>query len=372
MHPRNQRVILLNQISHNMHTIRKALAASIKIMAVVKADAYGHGAEEVSKTVLSAGADMLAVASVSEGVYLRKKGIDAPILVLGAVTEEDVQEGVEWNLIQTVCSPRMVQLCEKAAQMLGKVAEIHLKIDTGMGRIGVRTMEERNDVLEETEKSDQICLSGVFTHFSDADDGLEGDQYTEEQYQRFLNMTADLPKGIIRHCSNSAAIHKKPECSLDLVRVGISMYGYPPVSQNLSLKPCMRWTAKISYIKELPSGCYISYGRKYVTKKNTRIATVTCGYADGYHRNAGSCAEVLIHGKRAKIVGRICMDQMMADISDIPEALPEDEVVLMGEDGNEQITAEDIANWSDTICYEILLSAGSRVERIYDWEKESL
>ena len=150
------------------------------------------------------------------------------------------------------------------------------------------------------------------------------------------------------------------------------MYGYPPVSQNLTLKPCMRWTAKISYIKELPSGCYISYGRKYVTKKNTRIATVTCGYADGYHRNAGSCAEVLIHGKRAKIVGRICMDQMMADISDIPEALPEDEVVLMGEDGNEQITAEDIANWSDTICYEILLSAGSRVERIYDWEKESL
>ena len=158
-----------------------------------------------------------------------------------------------------------------------------------------------------------------------------------------------------------------------MVRAGISYYGYPPVPErNLDLQPCMRWTAKISYIKELPEGEYISYGRTFRTEKHMRVATVTCGYADGYHRAAGEKAEVLIRGKRAKILGRICMDQMMADVTDIPEAAPEDEVVLMGTDGTDRIDAEEIAAWSDTISYEILLSVGSRVERVYEGRRNHM
>jgi len=320
--------------------------------------------------VLSSGADMLAVATVSEGVILRKCHISAPILVLGAVTDEDVMEGVEYDLIQTVCSCDMVKMCQCAAAALKKKAEVHLKIDTGMGRIGIRNENEKQEILEQLQKTPDVILTGVFTHFSDADGDNDGMIYTEEQFQRFIFLTSDLPREIIRHCSNSAAFHRKPEYALDMVRVGISLYGYPPVENNLLLYPCMRWTAKISFVKEVPKGTYISYGREFTADRTMRIATITCGYADGYHRSAGKFAEVLIHGKRAKIVGKICMDQMMADISDIPEAMPEDEVVLLGQDGNESITAEDIAAWSGTISYEVLLSAGNRVEKEYHETEE--
>ncbi len=351
-----------------MIKIRNSIAPGVKVMAVVKADGYGHGAAETARAAIDGGADCLAVASVSEGVFLRHSGIIHPILVLGAVTAADVRDGVESGLIQTVCSPEMVYLCEHAATQSGKMAEVHMKIDTGMGRIGVRNETELKAVADALEKSCHVHLSGAFTHFSDADDGQEGMEYTEDQFRKFTELTGLLPKGILRHCSNSAAIHRRPDFAMDMVRVGISLYGYPPVPEglNLSLEPCMRWTAKISYIKELEAGEYISYGRTFRTPERKRIATVTCGYADGYHRCAGPQAEVLIHGKRAKVIGRICMDQMMADVSDIPEAQPGDEVVLIGKDGEEQITAEDIAGWSGTISYEILLSVGSRVERIFE------
>ena len=211
-----------------------------------------------------------------------------------------------------------------------------------------------------------VRLTGAFTHFSDADDGPEGMKYTEQQYFRFMEITGKLNGNIIRHCANSASIHRRPDFALDMVRAGISLYGYPPVSErDLHLEPCMRWTAKISFIKEIDEGEYISYGRTFRSEKPMRVATVTCGYGDGYHRSAGLRAEVLIRGKRAKVLGRICMDQMMADVTDIPEAQIEDEVVLIGRDGNETITAENIASWSGTISYEILLSAGSRVERVF-------
>ena len=366
MHPRNQRVIRTDLLIENMQKIRSSVPPKAKIMAVVKADGYGHGAVETSLAALKGGAEYLAVASVAEGVHLRQNGISAPILVLGAVTAGDVKEGIEYELIQTVCSPDMVQYCENAASALNKQTEVHLKIDTGMGRIGVRNEGELNAVIRSIDASPHIRLSGAFTHFSDADDGEEGMEYTESQYRRFLELTSLLPDDLLLHCSNSASIHRRPDFALDMVRAGISMYGYPPVYDNhLGLEPCMRWTAKISYVKDVPEGIYISYGRTYRTPGPVRIATITCGYADGYHRCAGEKAEVLIHGKRAKILGRICMDQMMADISDIPEAAPEDEVVLIGRDGNESITAEDIAKWSGTISYEILLSVGSRVERVF-------
>ena len=366
MRPRNRRVIRTDLLRENMRRIREIVPAETKIMAVVKADGYGHGSAETARAAVEGGAEYLAVASVEEGIFLRHGGISVPILVLGAVTESDVRDGVENGLIQTVCSPDMVRLCECAAAAAEKKTEVHLKIDTGMGRIGVRNTEEVKSVTDEINRSPHVQLTGVFTHFSDADGGPDGMEYTDKQLSAFREMTELLPDGIIRHCANSAAIHRKPDSMMDMVRAGISLYGYPPVPENNpGLQICMRWTAKISFIKEITAGEYISYGRTYRTDRTKRIATVTCGYADGYPRCAGEQAEVLIHGKRAKILGRICMDQMMADITDIPEARTEDEVVLMGSDGEERITAEDIAKWAGTISYEILLSAGSRVERIF-------
>jgi len=366
MRSRNQRIIYTDRLENNMRKIRRAVNPASKIMAVVKADAYGHGAVETAKAVIAGGADMLAVASVEEGVFLRRHEIHIPILVLGPVSETDAAEGVQNDLILTVCSPEMVFLCEKAAVKAHKQAEVHLKIDTGMGRIGVRGEDELLAVADSVLKSEHVCLSGAYTHFSDADGGTEGVHYTEKQYRRFIHLTKLLPEGIVLHCSNSAAIQRKPEYAMDMVRVGISLYGYPPVDDNpLHLEPCMRWTAKVSFVKNLPAGEYISYGRTFITKHDTRVATVTCGYADGYHRAAGEKAEVLIHGCRAKVLGRICMDQMVVDITAIPDVLPEDEVVLMGQDGNDCITADEIAHWAGTISYEVLLSAGSRVDRIF-------
>lgn len=369
--PRNRRVIRTDLLQENMRKIRNSVDPRVKVLAVVKADGYGHGAVETARAALTGGADMLAVASVAEGTVLRNNGIRVPILVLGAVTASDVKEGVEKGLTQTVCSRQMIELCENAAASLGKQTEVHIKIDTGMGRIGIRTEEEMLGLKEALSLSPHVRLTGVFTHFSDADDGEDGMKYTEKQFKRFLELTRDLPKEVLRHCSNSAAIQRCPDYALDMVRAGISLYGYPPVSErNPGLEPCMRWTAKISFIKDLPQGEYISYGRTYRTERPIRAATITCGYADGYHRSASGKAEVLIHGKRAPVLGRICMDQMVVDVSDIREAAPEDEVVLMGTDGEDRITAEDIAAWSGTISYEILLSVGSRVERVFRTSNE--
>ena len=362
MEPRNRRIIDAEAIRRNMERIRAATPSSVKIMAVVKADGYGHGAETAARAALAGGADMLAVAAVGEGQHLRREGIGAPILVLGAVTAADVREGVENRLIQTVCSPEMVTLCGKAVQAAGADAEVHLKVDTGMGRIGIRTEAERDAVLAALQANPGVKLVGSFTHFSDADGNEEGMAYTERQFRQFMELTMNLPG--LRHCANSAAIHRRPDMTLDMVRAGISLYGYPPVETGLELEPCMRWIAKVSYVKEVPAGTYISYGRTFCTKRRTRIATVTCGYGDGYHRAASGKADVLIHGHRARILGRICMDQMMADVTDIEDVKPEDPVILMGTDGQERITAEDIARWAGTISYEVLLSAGGRVERI--------
>lgn len=365
MIPRNRRIIDLSAIEENMRLLRSVTPSDAQMMAVVKADGYGHGAAETAMAAIRGGADMLAVASVGEGIKLRDNGISVPILVLGAVTEADSSEGVANRLILTVCSPEMVRWCEQAASKAGIQTEVHLKIDSGMGRIGVRTESERDDVLAAINQSKHVKLTGAFTHFSDADGDEDGIRYTRQQFQKFLTLTGTLQKDILRHCCNSAAIHRFPEMSLDMVRAGISLYGYPPVETQLPLRPCMKWCADISYIKEIPEGSYISYGRTFRSGKSLRVATITCGYGDGYFRSAGQKGYVLIHGKRAKIIGRICMDQMLVDISDIHGVSAGDEAILIGHDGHEEITAEDIASWAGTISYEILLSVGSRVDRIF-------
>lgn len=361
MNSRNCRIIHLDAIRDNFLRIRATLPEGTGTIAVVKADAYGHGAVETARTVLACGVDMLAVACAEEGAELRRAGITAPILVLGAVTEADVRNGVRNGLIQTVCSPDMVLLCRDAAREEGMDCEVHLKIDSGMGRIGARTPEEVAAIMKTLETCTEVRLTGAFTHFADADG--ETKEYTQAQYARFISLTKDLPTDVKRHCANSAAIHRYPGTYLDMVRIGISLYGYPPVETDVKLKPAMEWHATVSCVKTLEAGDKVSYGLTWTAQKTTRVATVTCGYGDGYHRAGSGRSWVLIRGHRAPVIGRICMDQMMADVTEIPDARAGDDVILMGESGNESITAEDIAAAAGTISYEILLAATGRVDR---------
>ncbi len=356
-----QRTVDLAVLRKNVRLIKESLPEGTRLMAVVKADAYGHGMVQVAREALRAGASHLAVALVEEGVGLREAGITAPVLVLGATSYEEALLGVQHGLTLTVCDPVMVQAVEMAACAVDKQALVHLKIDSGMSRIGARTEDEVQAVLHTLADCPHVKLTGTFTHFADAD----GDDmaFTYQQLERFKQLTSCLPEGILRHCANSAAIHRLPEAAMDMVRAGISMYGYPPVETDMPLEPFMDWRTKVTYVKEIQPGDTVSYGRTFAADKPMRVATMACGYGDGYHRAASGKAEVIIRGKRAKVLGRICMDQMMADVTDIPGVVPGDTVTLMGRDGDERITAEDMAAWAGTISYEVLLAATGRVPR---------
>lgn len=355
------RTVDLAGLRENLRLIRQAVPETAKLLAVVKADAYGHGMVQVAREALCAGAEHLATATVEEAVQLRQAGIDAPVLVLGATSLEEAMEGVACGITLTVCDSLMVHSVQQAAQKHGCKGLVHLKLDTGMGRIGARTEDEVRAVLRALEECPDVQLTGVFTHFADADGNDM--TYTDRQYQRFMALVKLLPEGILRHCCNSAAIHRMPYAALDMVRAGISMYGYPPVKTEMPLRPFMDWKTKVTFVKELQPGEKVSYGCTFTADRTMKLATIACGYGDGYHRAASPKAEVLIHGKRAKVVGRICMDQMMADVTDIPDVKPGDVVTLMGRDGEACITAEDIAGWAGTISYEVLLAATGRVPR---------
>ncbi len=355
------RNIDLSALRENVRLIKASLPERTLLMAVVKADAYGHGIIEVAKNALHAGADWLAVARTDEGAVLRRCGVAAPVLVLGASTEWELRDGVLNGLTLTVCTPKSVRLLEAFAADMGKTALMHLKLDTGMGRIGARTEDEVRDILAALAECPHVRLTGAFTHFADAD-GLD-DGYTRDQLNRFARLLTLLPAGIIRHCANSAAIHRYPEAAMDMVRAGISMYGAPPVPTDLPLRPVMDWRTAVTFVKEVDAGDCVSYGCTFTAQRKLRLATVACGYGDGYHRGASGHAQVIIRGRRANVVGRICMDQMMVDVSDIPGVDVGDEVVLMGTQGSETITADELASWSGTIGYEVLLAATDRVHR---------
>lgn len=353
------KMIDLSVLRRNIKLIRSAIPAGTKLLAVVKADAYGHGIVQVAHNALAAGADYLAVARTDEGLVLRSADIHAPILVLGASSEQEIRDGVQQGLTLTVSGSRMIQAVEKWAVKTGRMGLIHLKIDTGMGRIGVRTEAEVRAVLDMLTACPDVCLTGAFTHFADADGDTE--DYTVMQLEKFRHLTALLPEGIIRHCANSAAIHRYPDAAMDMVRAGISMYGYPPVETELPLQPVMSWQTAVTHVKDVAAGEKISYGCTFTAPAAMKLATIACGYGDGYHRFASGKAEVLIHGKRCPVVGRICMDQMMADVTGVGNVRPGDEVILIGESGGNAISAEDLAGWCGTISYEVLLAATERV-----------
>ena len=355
------RTIDLAVLRDNICLIKDTLPDNTLLMAVVKADAYGHGIVPAARNALLAGASWLAVARTDEGILLRNAGIQAPILVLGAASGLEIQYGVRHDLTLTVTDPRMVHAVQRHAAAQKKTGDIHLKLDTGMGRIGVRTAGEVREILAALEASPAVKLTGVFTHFADADG--KDDAYTLRQIERFKALSDLLPKDVLRHCANSAAIHRFPQATFDMVRAGISMYGYPPVKTALPLRPVMDWRTAVTYVKNLQPGDMVSYGCTFEATSPMKVATVACGYGDGYHRCASWKAEVIIEGVCCKVIGRICMDQMMVDVSAIEDVVPGDEVILIGSDGENVITADDLGKWSGTISYEVLLAATERVHR---------
>ncbi len=355
----------LGAIAANTRTLRRAIGDTPHMMAVVKANAYGHGLIPVAKTALENGADYLGIAVPEEGEALRRAGIGAPALVLGPVNERGAEASVRWGLTQTVFDRERVRMLENAAARLGTDAQVHLKCDTGMGRIGVRTKEELLSVLDEIRACPHVRLTGAFTHFADADG--ETDEYSLAQIEAFEKLRALLPQNILFHAAASAAGLRYPQARYQMVRQGISLYGCPPVPESPKLRPALSWHTEVSYVKTLPPGASVSYGRTYTAAGETRVATLPVGYGDGYHRALSNRASVLIGGRRCPVIGRVCMDQIMADVSGLPEAQcrPGAPAVLLGRQGNEEITADELGAWAGTISYEMLLAPSPRVPVIY-------
>ena len=364
-------IVDLDAIASNIKNIRAKVDKNSGIIGIIKADAYGHGSVETAKVLLDNGADWLAVAVVDEGLNLRKNGITAPILLLGYTPELRLNDVINNGFIQTVYSYDTAKKLSDAASALGKKAVIHIKIDTGMGRIGYRVNEESADEIVKISKLPNIDVNGMFTHFSTADDADKA--YTLEQYNKFVKMNDMLEKrGLhipVKHAANSAAIMDFDNMMFNMVRPGIILYGAYPSDEvkkeNLSLSPAMSIKTHVSYVKDVNEGDSISYGRKYTAPSKRRIATIPVGYADGFIRAYSNGGKVLVRGEYAPIVGRICMDQFMVDVTDIDGVEVNDEVVLMGRQGDKEITADFIASVLDTINYEVFCTLSKRVPRQY-------
>lgn len=362
--------INLDNLAHNMREI-KSISNSNEIMAVVKADAYGHGAVDVAPVLLENGATRFAVAVISEAVELRRSGIDVPIMILGYTPAIFSHELFKYDIQQTVTSYEYAKELSMEAKKEKKVLKVHLAIDSGMGRIGFLPNEESFKEIYKISTLENIEIAGAFSHFSTADE--EDKCYTFEQLKKFNNfcdkLAANGIKLSIRHIANSAAIIDLEHTHFEAVRPGIILYGYYPSNEvnldKIKLKPVMTLKTNIVHIKNLESGQYISYGRKYVTSKQEVIATMPVGYADGYTRQLSGKAKVIINGEFAPVVGRICMDQCMVDVTHIKDVKIGDEVILMGEDNNLKFNADDVAALLDTINYEVICMISKRVPRVY-------
>ncbi len=349
----------LDAIAQNVRNIKKLIGEKKELMAVVKGNAYGHDILEVSSVVLNNGATRLAVARLEEGIFLRKASVTVPILILGLTLKQQAELLVSYNITPAVCEYGMIEKLSESAIKKDKVVKVHLKVDTGMGRIGIFS----HDILRFIKKIrtlKNVEIEGIFTHFSVADE--KNKTYTEEQFKKFMEVLTLLEKEEIKipikHVGNSATLLDLPHMWLNLVRPGISIYGLYPsteVQKTVKLIPAHSFKTRIVFLKELSAGEYISYGRTYTTiKKRTKVASLPVGYADGYNRLLSNQGEVLVRGRRFPIIGRICMGQCMIDVSSLLEVKIGDEVVLWGRQGEEEITVEEIADKVGTINYEIV------------------
>jgi len=362
----------LDALRYNMESMHKNIKEGTKIAAVIKADAYGHGALTVAKTI----EDLpyvwgFAVATADEAEMLIADGRKKPILILGISFPEHYELIVEKEIRPAICEYESAKALSDIAVRKNKTCHIHIKIDTGMSRIGLQVTEESADLVAKIAQLPGIEIEGIFTHFAQAD---EYDKtFTKEQIQKFRKMIAMMEdRGVsipVKHCSNSAGIAEIREANMDMVRAGITLYGLWPseeVDQNsLDLKPVMELKTHVAYVKDLEAGRAISYGGTFITKRDSRIATIPVGYADGYCRGLSNTGSVLIHGKRAPICGRVCMDQFMVDVTDIPDVKIGDEVTLIGRDGDEVITMEEVGSLSGRFNYEFVCVLGKRIPRVF-------
>lgn len=372
----------LKAIAHNVSELRRITQSGAHLMAVVKANGYGHGAIEVSRCALENGASMLGVARIEEGIQIRKAGINSPVLVFGYTLPQQTGDLLQYDLTQSVYTMASARRLSQAASSLAGTLKIHLKVDTGMGRLGLVPAHNPSDnpekinpkVIAETLKIadlDGLELEGIFTHFASADSADK--VYAEYQLDVFLNYLSRLQKAglnpALKHAANSGALIDMPWSHLDLVRPGIAIYGLYPSDevdhQKISLKPAMALKTQIIQLKRVPSGFNVSYGMTYTTPKPTIIATVPVGYADGLNRLLSSRGQMLVGGQRVPIIGRVCMDLTMLDVGDIANVQLGDEVVVFGQQGNEILTVDEMAATLDTINYEIVTSIAARVPRIY-------
>ena len=357
----------LSAIRHNVGVMRACLAENVDFLAVVKADGYGHGAVQVARAAVSAGAKMLAVAIPEEGVQLRQAGIDTPILVLGGIEDDAADAVAACGLTQVVFDEARIMALEHAGAKVDRRVSVHLKLDTGMSRIGVRTVEEVQQLVRLIDSLAHVELTSCFTHMATADEDFCGDTHAQiARFEKLCDAIAEIHPGrIIRHAANTASIFRYPQAHFDMVRGGIALYGYPPVEEAKGLRPSMRWAARAVYVKTIEPGDKVSYGGLFEAQKPTRVMTVPVGYADGYRRALTGKGCVLVRGQRARILGRVCMDQIMVDVTDIPGAQAGDEVVLLGAQGDEMIDAQEMADWIGTISYEVICSPSRRVPRVY-------
>lgn len=364
----------LGAIRHNIKEVRKNIKAGTKIMAVVKADAYGHGAIPVVDALADL-VDAYGVAVAEEALELREHGIDKTILILGYTPESSYEQVVRNHISQTVYTFEMAEKLNETAASLGERAPVHIKLDTGMGRIGFFPTEENVRVALDISRMPNLILEGIFTHFARAD---ETDILpAEEPFRAYLDFVGKLEEaGVkvpLKHVSNSAAIIGFPDANLDMVRCGIATYGlYPSGAVDkriLSLRPAMQWKTVVSYVKEIPAGMSISYGGTFTADRKMRVATIPVGYADGMKRDLSNKGRVLVRGKPARILGRICMDQFMVDVTEIPGVREGDEVTIFGRDGEAFLPVEEIAESAHSFHYEFVCGITKRVLRKYRmWE----
>ncbi|AGB42486.1 alanine racemase [Halobacteroides halobius DSM 5150] len=353
----------LDAIQYNIQQVDKRLDSNTKIMAIVKANAYGHGAVEVAKEVLNGGVNYLGVATVNEGVKLRQANIKAPILILGTTFSQQVTDVVKYDLTPTVYT---YQLAEQLSKK-GQEVKIHLNLDTGMGRIGLRS-DETIEKIKKIAKLSNVKIEGIFTHFAKADTDLD---YTKKQLNEFKAVVNQLEKqGIkipIKHTANSAAIVNYSASHYNLVRMGLVLYGLyprPELADKIELKAALSWKARIAHLKEVPAGVSISYGGRYITSTTTKVATLPLGYHDGYSRKLSGVGDILYQGQRYPVIGRVCMDQLMVDMTGAQAAIG-DVVTLLGSAGEEEISANELADKIGTINYEVISRIGPRVPRVF-------
>lgn len=365
----------LSAVRHNVRALRAWVGPQVEVAAVVKANGYGHGAIPVSQAALEAGASRLAVGWVAEGSALRQGGVTAPILVMGYSLPEDAPAIVYYDLTPTVCSRDMALALSDACQVQRKEIPIHVKVDTGMGRFGLLP-EEVVPFLKDVARLPGLRVEGLWTHFATAD---EDAAYARQQFALYQEVLREVEAAgfaiPLRHAANSGATLNLPETHLDMVRCGIAIYGlYPSAGGNhpVRLRPALTLKGRVGHVRTLPAGFSISYGRTFTTTRPTRVALVPIGYGDGYHRLHSNRGAVLIRGRRAPILGRVCMDQCVVDVTDIPGVRDGDEVVILGRQGDEEITAEEVAAWADTIHYEVVTGLTSRVLRVYRGAESTL